>query len=221
MKNKIYEGGFVPANRAAAMAVSPQKTDELQIPEHYQRPSWDAQPELRQIPKNKPGFVDLSNRQFSRLRVVGLSTLKRNNKGGVKWVVRCQCGTYETRTQRAILRWSEEMTFDACGRCQYTHDLRFHGSKKLPEALGGGPWKECPELDHDAMDRAPTNHAGLTFGDLTIIGLPKVKRNGFRVWIVRCSCGFYERRSINGIRKKAAADELVACATCMYNDQRL
>lgn len=61
---------------------------------------WDIMPEPTPLPAGLPNLVGT---KFGRLTVVG-HLGKETKHGYRKWYVRCQCGGYETRTCKAILR---------------------------------------------------------------------------------------------------------------------
>lgn len=218
--SKIYDGGYVPVNRAAAMAISPQKTDEVTLPKKFFREHWDVPPPMREITddlRKNPGFVDLTGRTFGRRKVVGLSA-KVVDQNSTYWVLRCVCGIYELQRGRALKRGSAP---DRCCWCTYNEFLQHDGSKRLVGSADGGPWEECPALDEEAVKRAHIDFSQCKFGDLTVLGLPKENRTKkFRTWVVRCSCGLYERRNIKTLIKKFEKEGNVMCATCAYKLER-
>lgn len=64
-----------------------------------------------------PGVTDLRQREFGWFTVLGLAA----DGGG--WVVRCRCGMYTKRRQRAILNPTNAQV-DRCERCRQTAYLR-------------------------------------------------------------------------------------------------
>lgn len=217
--SKIYDGGYVPVNRAAAMAIGDQKTDKITLPERFYREHWHTPPKMRDVQEEqakKPDFQDLTGFKLGRRTVVGLSS-KQAGEGSAYWVVRCVCGVYELQRGRALRTGRAP---DMCCWCNYNEFLRHDGSKKLVQSFDGGPWKECPLIDRHAATEAKIDYSGVRFGTLTIIGLPVDRSKGYRTWITRCDCGLHERRNVNGLIKKYKKGEVVTCATCAYKSER-
>lgn len=80
---------------------------------------WDIKPDTRKIPN---GMLDLTGVRSGRMVCVGLAPEKR---GGNKaaWIVRCDCGMYESRTAKALR--SEQYSWrNMCTQCGYTFNLR-------------------------------------------------------------------------------------------------
>ena len=79
-----------------------------------------AQPPLTTIiesDRRNPSFTDLTGSRFGRFTVVGLA---RGFKG--RWVVRCVCGKYEMRRQKAII--NKENYGDCCQICRHLQFLK-------------------------------------------------------------------------------------------------
>ncbi|MGO7044368.1 hypothetical protein ACCT07_02855 [Rhizobium johnstonii] len=87
---------------------------------------------------SRPDYVDLTGSRLGRLMVMGVAAEITGN--GQKWVVRCVCGSYETRKARYIKACvagnnpgsSEPM----CDACSYTRRLQrgYHNPKKAAAA---------------------------------------------------------------------------------------
>ncbi|TAY66532.1 hypothetical protein ELG88_09665 [Rhizobium leguminosarum] len=87
---------------------------------------------------SRPDYVDLTGSRLGRLMVMGVAAEITGN--GQKWVVRCVCGSYETRKARYIKACvagnnpgsSEPM----CDACAYTRRLQrgYHNPKKAAAA---------------------------------------------------------------------------------------
>ena len=59
-----------------------------------------------------------------RLTVIGLSTLGPGGKNGkARWVVRCDCGMYEVRNRKALLKRADPRP-DACWECRYVRNIK-------------------------------------------------------------------------------------------------
>ncbi|MGR9476989.1 hypothetical protein [Rhizobium leguminosarum] len=87
---------------------------------------------------SRPDYTDLTGAKIGRLTVMGVAAEIIGN--GQKWVVRCVCGSYETRKARYIKACvagnnpgSSEPMCDACG---YTRKLQlgYHNPKKAAAA---------------------------------------------------------------------------------------
>lgn len=72
---------------------------------------------LRQELPNSPNWQDFTGFKKGKFTVVGLAA----NRNG-QWVVKCQCGTYETRVTKALR--NPNNAFDACVHCQRDAYLR-------------------------------------------------------------------------------------------------
>lgn len=84
---------------------------------------WDAPPSMRPIPRGVPNLVGV---KFGRLTVVGLFTEAASNGTGAKgialWVVRCSCGSYETRRGKSVRNPNNSV--DACDKCRHLLHLQ-------------------------------------------------------------------------------------------------
>ena len=82
---------------------------------------WETCPKTKDVPKDMPVDKVLTGRKFGRFTVIGLYPKKgRANKG--RWVCRCACGRYETRTRRAIT--NPQNTDDCCCLCRHLKHLQ-------------------------------------------------------------------------------------------------
>lgn len=77
--------------------------------------SWDGAPKMKPVPKNTP---DITGKRSGSLVVKGLLDKSGFGNGNAKasWVVRCDCGMWETRTYKAITSGRE--THDCCVHCR-------------------------------------------------------------------------------------------------------
>lgn len=79
---------------------------------------WLDCPDLRPVTSNDPQLV---GHRWGRLVVIGM--LKKWRSGSsASWVVRCDCGMYETRSARAIRRALNPD--EGCTRCGYVWHLK-------------------------------------------------------------------------------------------------
>jgi hypothetical protein len=84
---------------------------------------WDAPPAMVAVPPAVAGLVGV---KVGRLTVLGLRPTKPTGKRPASWVVRCVCGTYTTRTARAIKNPAN--VNDMCARCDRTRILRWRAA---------------------------------------------------------------------------------------------
>jgi len=84
--------------------------------------SWDGPPRMKRVPHGCP---DYTGQRRGRLVVKGL--LDKSELGGSKkasWVVRCDCGMWETRTSKAIREANEPD--DCCVHCRTIAQRKRH-----------------------------------------------------------------------------------------------
>lgn len=102
-----------PINATAARVVStgthytPNKRHGSQV--------FDVRPPIRQETRRDrsvPGYRNLSGVRRGRLVAVGLA-----ESAGIKWVMRCDCGSYVIRTNKAVC--NEANGADACEECRH------------------------------------------------------------------------------------------------------
>ncbi len=108
----------IPIDRIAARAISagvaysPQKSIrnlETDLPIKTR--------ESTQTERRTSGFVELSGRRVGRLAVIGLASAIP-----ARWVLRCDCGRYTTRTAKAIK--NPKNTNDRCEHCRHLAFLK-------------------------------------------------------------------------------------------------
>lgn len=102
-----------PVNSTAARVVSagthyiPNKRHGSQV--------FEVRPPIRQATgrdRSVPGYSDLTGVRRGRLVAVGLS-----ESTALKWVMRCDCGSYVIRTNKAVR--NEANAADACEECRH------------------------------------------------------------------------------------------------------
>lgn len=117
MKNIHTEGiSLDPINKKAATVTQTgiHFNSRKRLPEGYKH--WKTQPPLR---KSVPHFLRyLLGRTFGRFTVVGLS----NETKKQLWVVRCSCGSFETRWEKAIR--NPKNSDDCCSECRHLEYLQ-------------------------------------------------------------------------------------------------
>lgn len=104
---EIYN--LTPINSTAAKVVS---NGEHYQPHHKQNGEhWENKPITLPLPKNTCNRI--GHRQ-GRLTVVGY--MGKNKKRGAKWLVKCDCGHYETRYWKSLT--NKNNTGDRCVDCR-------------------------------------------------------------------------------------------------------
>lgn len=90
--------------------------------------------------RKAPGFLDLTGSAIGRLKVIGIAAeLKTCN--GQNWVLRCVCGSYETRKAKYIKSCiagdtphGGEPMCDSCGYTRRLQQGKFHPKKAATAA---------------------------------------------------------------------------------------
>lgn len=79
---------------------------------------------MRSIQNNErcnPTFVDCTGKQVGRLKCIGVIDRDTGYSG---WLMRCACGRYTNRNQKAILNPANSM--DCCEECRHLQYLKRH-----------------------------------------------------------------------------------------------
>ena len=99
-----------PMNSDAAKAYNMSGTSDIayNVPAHVDH--WDAPPKVKPAPLGK---TDRSGKRRGDLTVVGYLGSGRR---GARWLVKCLCGQYESRTSKAVD--NPENNADCCLRCR-------------------------------------------------------------------------------------------------------
>lgn len=103
-----------PVNKTAALVTSKGTHYEMKVKSQVQE--YVGPPAM--IPRHKLpsalSFIDLTGRKKGRFTVIGMAV-----EGRGKWVVRCVCGTYTTRSSRSIksAETNPSAHLDACREC--------------------------------------------------------------------------------------------------------
>lgn len=100
-----------PINKTAARVVS--KGQRYISNKKIINPHWEICPEIKSPNKNNR---DLTAIRFGNMVVVGMLANIKNKKSKAKWVCRCDCGCFETRSQKAIL--NPKNNNDKCHACR-------------------------------------------------------------------------------------------------------
>ncbi|ECC4541287.1 hypothetical protein C2920_21680 [Salmonella enterica] len=116
MASKIYETHLVPINKMAAIVTGKgfeyQPNCQINCDEYVGPPETVP---VKDLALNS-SFVDLTGRKKGRFTVIGLMKEKKG-----RWLVRCVCGTYTTRSAKSIKGADRNPNahLDACRRCMH------------------------------------------------------------------------------------------------------
>ncbi len=113
----------VPVNRSSARVISRGIDYTPAVDDSQQRRSPAPLP-TKPFPLNSVATDNLTGARFGRFSVIGL--LDRKAVGGGKaarWVCRCSCGYYETRSA-AVLRDPTKARSHMCSHCDYLEELK-------------------------------------------------------------------------------------------------
>jgi hypothetical protein len=83
----------------------------------------DVPPPMKPVPPDAPQLVGT---KFGRFVVVGLLDGPKRSLGA-RWVVRCTCGTYETRVAKSIR--NPENQVDRCQECRNLERLKLEANR--------------------------------------------------------------------------------------------
>lgn len=106
-------GARVPVDRVAARVVAPGKAyvPDKKIVNHDSELPIEVRP-FNNVEVKAQGFIDLRGRVVGRFTVLGIA---KEYIG--RWVVRCSCGRYSTRTAKAIKNPNNHV--DRCEHCRH------------------------------------------------------------------------------------------------------
>lgn len=105
----------LPINRTALRVVMPAFQEDIWQPEPKKitRPFSRNAIAIQEPPIDAPHII---GKRRDRLTVIGYAAEQSESKNTTRWVVRCDCGNYETR--KRILRWLGTDAPDFCTECQ-------------------------------------------------------------------------------------------------------
>lgn len=106
MKDYSFIATDRPANRTAGMV--------LQKGEHFEEPNYTNLFKAPLLLIKYKGKRNLSGKRFFQFTVIGY--LGMNNRSG-RWLLKCDCGSYTVRSERAIKKIVEKN--GKCSRCSY------------------------------------------------------------------------------------------------------
>lgn len=125
----------IPLNQTAARVVARGGVQPLEPKkDSVTRLHWENFPtgRTRPIPN---GVNSPVGRRFGRLVVCGLLA-DSNPKKNAAWIVRCDCGRFETRKAKAL--FNPKNTGDCCYVCVYEKRLRSDRRRRIRESPGAG-----------------------------------------------------------------------------------
>lgn len=192
-----------PVNRTAALVIS-SAGDEPWTPSEGSNDSL-----LPIQTEGRPHWIaDMTGATVGSLTVTGLFGLHPTK--GPRWVVRCGCGVYSVRGQRAIE--NPLNGDDRCDRCRHLVTLR--------QRAGSEADRNPPQRHAEKLKANPTPLAngledltGRTSGFLRVIGYYSSNGNG-ALWVVQCLCGTREVRRTRALKKRPAGCPPDACEDC-------
>lgn len=120
-----HDASLDPVNREAAFQMAKGVKN---LPVNVVTPHWELCPPMKTVKFAAPDH-DLTGRKFGRFTVVGFS-----RDYAKKWVVRCACGDFETRSSKAVKNPANAE--DCCTICRKliltrrAHHYRTHGYDK-------------------------------------------------------------------------------------------
>jgi hypothetical protein len=97
-----------PNDKTAALVTGTGIHWEPERPQNWPANSYDAPPPTFRL--RDKNFCDHTGKSYHRVRVIGCIRMARS---GPLWLVRCQCGAWEDRSQRAV----ENQAGGRCWRC--------------------------------------------------------------------------------------------------------
>jgi hypothetical protein len=153
---------------------------------------WDAPPPMKQwMPSPAGEAMNLTGVKFGRFTVVGLLDLDGGKNRGERWVCRCVCGDYESRSPKSIKLATLAASGTLSNQCFYCFQwavtktrYKKKGAKPLQTFIDGKPKKEKqlnrPEtiIAEKVSKLISTNDGGYQIGVDVVSALNKA---GFRI----------------------------------------
>uniref|UniRef100_A0A6M3XM73 Uncharacterized protein n=1 Tax=viral metagenome TaxID=1070528 RepID=A0A6M3XM73_9ZZZZ len=123
-----------PVNKTASMVTQKGIHFEPKSKRNWVHEHWDVRPQTIPVPRH---IKDRTGQKHGTIEVVGLLDLQKNRKGN-KWLVRCLCGSYESRRALTLNKKSDD---DCCQYCKDKRHLRRNEEYRrlgynLPASLG-------------------------------------------------------------------------------------
>ncbi len=111
-----------PINKQTALQMQPG--DKFSFIHRLSQARWDDPPRCVPVPTGCQArqFVDYTGTQIGYFRVIGLLDRSRKNANGSLWLVRCACGKYENRRNKALRNPAN--SDDRCQECRFVAQCR-------------------------------------------------------------------------------------------------
>lgn len=108
----------IPVNKTAHRVIKPAAPEDVWAPivKTDHRAHSREVLNIRPIPAAAAHMQSVIGKKRDRLTVIGLYGADESTKKSKAWVVRCDCGNYETRS--TILRWIGTHAPDMCLECR-------------------------------------------------------------------------------------------------------
>lgn len=207
-----------PINKDAALARDGGGEAPM-APANYPGARSHAPLPTRRVPH---GTTDRTGARFGRLVVIGLHLRSNDDRGRWSrdaWVVRCDCGTYETRRSETVDAAREDACCADCVKLTQMRQRGVSGSQfKTPFQRPPRVMEALPTRETERSLLASENLTGQRFGRFTVVGLYDDPNRGASSskparWVVRCDCGAFEARRAKVLR--ASTDEApIKCEHC-------
>jgi hypothetical protein len=118
----IYDAAVaIPVNRTAVW-VTRKRFQEKYEPDLKLSPQVHSKVPLPTKDTPQGSMPNLVGTVFGRFIVVGVYAGTKGKWTGGRWVVRCRCGCYETRSTKAV--GSQKNNWDRCRECQHLMYLK-------------------------------------------------------------------------------------------------
>lgn len=174
-----------PVNRTAALVTSSVGEEPA-----WKRAEGSRDSDLPIPTMGRPFEVcDMVGRRVGRFIVVGYHSNNPKKNAGHRWVVRCACGTYSVRGQKALE--SPANCADACDRCRHVRHMKNGDTAEVSRELVVRPLPaNQPQME---------DLTGIVCGQITVLGYFGNSGTG-AAWVVECTCGVREIRKTKTIR---------------------
>jgi hypothetical protein len=128
----------VPQSRKDAVALSGGIHYEYNVTNQQALHSETPLPvrRIKKCERMAPGFINCTGKKFGWFTVIGMYAANDQYKGRARWVVRCVCGHYEIRHQKAITK--PKTPNDKCYICQHLDYLKSNTKARVFKETPGG-----------------------------------------------------------------------------------
>ncbi len=125
----------VPVDKTASAVIKPADPEHLWQPKPKSHDGAIESSEVLPVvpvPKSAKWMQNVIGKRRGKLTVIGYSA-EQNPKKNARWVCRCDCGNYVTRT--SILRWLGTQANDECRECHKRRHLKQGYVDPSPKAV--------------------------------------------------------------------------------------